>query len=201
MTVAQDTVICFGIGVAANLGASGSVQVRVEAERLARNGFLASWLPFTAVLLLAWPDWSWWYWSGVEDRVGLAFVLGVVLEVAGFWLGGRVSRGRSPPVLKRMLLATALVYVSLLILPWPWYSHVGSAEQFRAGAAVPLWKHWSLLATLVVGGAWMFAVLAATAVRLYKMGAVSLSLLLFHSLSLSLRLSLSPSLSPSPNIL
>jgi phosphate transport system substrate-binding protein len=170
--------MCLGIGIAANLGASGSVQVRLEAERLARNGFLASWLPFTAVLLLAWPDWSWWYWSGVEDQVGLAFVLGVVLEVGGFWLGGRASQGRSPPVIKRMLLATAGVYVCLLILPWPWYSHVGSAEQFRAGAAVPMWKHWPLLGTLVVGGAWMFGVLAATAVRLYKIGAVSLSLLL-----------------------
>jgi len=115
----------------------------------------------------------------------MALVLAVVLEVGGFWLGARVSNGRGPPAIKRILLAVGLVYVCLLVFPWPYYSHVGSAEQFRAAAAVPLWEHWPLLITLVVGGAWMFGVLAATALRLYKMGAVTLSLLLCAPLLLS----------------
>ena len=184
MTVAQDTVMCFGIGVAANLGANGTGALRVEAQRIARNGFLASWLPFTAALLVAWPDWSWWYWSEVEGRVGLALVLGVALEVGGFFVGRRLSSGLSPPAIGRLLAAVGLVYLCSLIFPWQWYSHVGTAEQFRAGAAVPLWKHVPLLITLVVGGAWMFAVLGLTVVKLWKMGTVSLSLLLCASLSL-----------------
>ena len=185
VTVAQDTVMCFGIGVAANLGAAGSAPLRLEAQRLARNGFLASWLPVTTVLLLAWPDWSWWYWSGVEDKVGMALVLGVGLEVGAFWLGQRFSTGWSPPVLRRILLAVALTYVCLLVFPWALYSKVGSAEQYHAGAAVPLWENGWLLVTLVVGGAWMIGVLAATAARLYRMGALVLSLLLCAPLMLS----------------
>jgi len=183
MTVAQDTVMCFGIGVAANLGASGTGALRLEAQKIARNGFLASWLPFTTALLVAWPDWSWWYWSGVEDRVGLALVLGIGLEVGGFFAGRRLASGLSPPVIGRVLAAVALIYLCSLIVPWQWYSHVGTAEQFRADAAIPLWRHVPLLITLVVGGAWMFSILGLTVLKLWKMGTVSLSVLLCVSLS------------------
>ena len=184
MTVAQDTVMCFGIGVAANLGASGASALRAEAQKIARNGFLASWLPFTAVLLLAWPSWSWWYWSGVTDRVGLALVLGITLEVGGFFLGRRLASGLSPPTIGRALLAIGLLYLCLLIFPWSVYSQVGTAEQFRAGAAVPLWRHGPLLVTLVVGGAWMVSILGLTVLKLWRMGTVSLSLSLCICLSL-----------------
>ena len=54
MTVAQDTMMCLGIGVAANLGINSTGPLKLQAQKVIRNGFLASWLPFTAALLLAW---------------------------------------------------------------------------------------------------------------------------------------------------
>jgi len=185
MTVAQDTMMCLGIGVAANLGINSTGPLKLQAQKVIRNGFLASWLPFTAALLLAWPDWSWWYWSGVEDRIGLALVLAVVLEVGAFFLGRRVARGLSPSAIGRMLVGVGLLYICLLVLPWQWYSQVGTASQFRSGAATPLWRHGALLVTLVVGGAWMFSVLGLTVAKLWRLGTISLSLLLCSPLFLS----------------
>ena len=185
MTVAQDTVMCLGFGVAANLGASGGRALKAEAEKLSRNGFLASWVPFSTALLLAWPDWSWWYWEPVEGRVGVALVLALFLEVGAFFLGRRAARGLSPAAIGRVMLALALIYVVLLVYPWQWYSYVGTTEQFRAGATVRLWQHIPLLVTLVVGATWMFSILGLTVAKLWKMGAVSMTMLALAPLLLS----------------
>ncbi len=160
MTVPQDTVLCAGLGLLPALLAAG----RPAADRVgpAWLGYALGWLPLSAVFLLGWPSWSWWYPPGAFGELvaqpGLALILGLAVETAGFALALRWSRERPGPIVRKAVLATVIIYLALLVLPASRWLRVGTAAEFAQGQAEPLWAVGPLVLTLLVGGAWLVLV-------------------------------------------
>ena len=169
MTVPQDTVLCVGLGLAAHLAhAPAPTPLSLPERRCAVAGVLGGWLPLSAALLFWWPDWSWWYLPALEDQPLVALVLGLGLEITGFLVAFRTSSGLAPAARYRALVATGLLYLLLVVLPWKYYLPVGSAEAFRNGSAPWIWESPDLLITLGLGGLWMGLVLGLTALRIRR---------------------------------
>ncbi len=173
MTVPQDAVLCFGLGLGACAVLLGDEPLRRDEGGLAVGGFAAGWLPVTTPLLLSWPDWSVWYAEVFEGRPEAVLVFGVVVECLAFALGLNLARRWSPRACRRALGALALPYLALLLLPYEHYSTVGTAAALREGGGVPLWRATPLLGFLAVSGAWMTACLAWTGLRLRAVRASS----------------------------
>lgn len=179
MTVPQDTVLCAGLGLLPALLAAG----RPHADRVgpAWLAFAVGWLPVSAVFLLGWPSWSWWYPPGAFGELvagpGPALILGFGLETAAFALALRWSRSRPEPIVRRAVFAIAIIYVCLLVLPAGRWLSVGTEAEFVAGAAKPLWSVAPLVATLAVGGAWL-VLIQGLLVRRLRPSMLALSLLL-----------------------
>ncbi|HCP47323.1 MAG TPA: hypothetical protein DIU15_14875 [Deltaproteobacteria bacterium] len=177
MTVPQDTVLCLGLGVAAHLASPGPAPLRMDQQRVATSGFAVAWVPLTTVLLVGWPDWSWWYWEFLAGRPGLALVLGLVLEVGAFMLGLRWARSVGPPSITKALVALGVLYAALVVLPFQHYKMVGTAAEVASGAGTPLWRSPGLALALGLGGAWFAAFGVVTVLRIRKLAAVVLILL------------------------
>jgi len=169
MTVPQDTVLCLGLGVAAHLASPGPSPLQADQRRIASAGFSVGWLPLTTVLLVGWPDWSWWYWETVAGHPGLALVLGLVLEVGAFALGLRWAKTLGPPGIAKALAALGLLYAALVVLPFSHYSIVGTAAEVASGGGRPLWKSPGLALALGVGGAWFAASGVVTVLKIRRL--------------------------------
>lgn len=160
MTVPQDAVLCATLGVAAHLASHGGPQLSRSGRRVLAAGFLAGWVPLTAVLLIRWPDWSWWYWEPMQGNPARAFGVGATLEVAAFFVALRATRALRPAARMKLLAGLGLLYGTLLVLPWGLWGQVGTAAEHAAGTAPYVWEATDLMLTLGLGGAWMAAILA-----------------------------------------
>ncbi len=167
MTVPQDATLCFGLGMAAHLAYAAGPSLDSAATKRAVATFAAGWVPLTTVLLVGWPDWSWWYWDALAGRTDLALIFGLILEVGGFALGLKTTQALSPPARLKGLAVLGGVYTLLLVLPWSRYSRVGSHAQFEIGEAPWLWEALDLMGVLAVGGMWFVGVTAYGAWSIY----------------------------------
>jgi hypothetical protein len=170
MTVPQDAVLCASLGVAAHFASFGRPALTGAGRRTLAAGFLAGWLPFTAVLLTRWPDWSWWYWEPMQGNPALALGVGATVEVACFFGAFRLTGALQPPARGKLLAAVGVLYAALVVLPWSLWGHVGTAAERAAGTAPFVWEAMDLMITLVVGGAWLAAALAAAVLRVRRAG-------------------------------
>ena len=174
MTVPQDTVLCAGLGLLPALLAP-----RATGRRGAWAALVVGWVPVSAVFLVLWPAWSWWYPPGrlgeVLSRPEVSLGLGLAVEVLAFAAALHWSAGRSGPMIRKAMSLLLFLYVALLIFPAPRWLAVGTAEDWTAGTTRPLWGDPGLLAALAGGGLWLLVV---QAVALRRARAVSLVALL-----------------------
>ncbi|MCP4867802.1 MAG: hypothetical protein GY898_03685 [Proteobacteria bacterium] len=159
MTVPQDAVLCATIGVATHLASYGKPALTDAGKRTMAAGFLAGWVPLTAVLLTRWPDWSWWYWEPMQGNPALALGVGATLEVAAYFAAFRLTQALEPPARLKLLAALGVLYGMLIVLPWNLWGQVGTAAEHAAGTAPYVWEAMDLMITLGIGGAWMAAAL------------------------------------------
>ncbi len=179
MTVPQDTVLCAGLGLLPALLAAG--RPAVDRVGPAWLGYALGWLPLSAVFLLGWPSWSWWYPPGALGDLlaqrGPSLALGLAVETAGFALALKWSRERPGPIVRKAVLAIVIIYLALLVLPASRWLQVGTAVEFAQGQTEPLWTVGPLVMTLVFGGAWLVLVQGLVLRRL-RAPLIALSLLL-----------------------
>ncbi len=117
--------------------------------------FAGGWLPLTTILLLAWPEWSFWYAAPIVDHPEWALAAGVTLELAGFAAGLALASRLGLQGRRRVLAVAAMAYVVLLVAPWGLYGHVGTPGAHAAGEAPLLWQSPALVVTLTLGGGWL----------------------------------------------
>ena len=166
MTVPHDAVLCLGLGVASHLASREGEPLSAPQRRIATTGFALAWLPLTCTLLWVWTEWSWWYWEPVLSSKWLAVGLGLGLECGAFalaLLAGHKLRRRGQLVVLGLI---AIYEALMLILPWSYFSHVGTMEELQAGKLAYLFDSWALLATIGLGGLWLIGVGMWTARRL-----------------------------------
>lgn len=152
--------LCFGLPLAASILLPALDPATSRGRTAVAGAFAAGWLPVTAVLLLAWPEWSWWYFGPIVQHPEWGLPLGVAAEVAGFVAGLALAARLSPSGRRSAAIGAVAVYALLLVAPWGLWGHVGTPGARVAAEAPWVWASPALLVTLGLGGGWLVAAFA-----------------------------------------
>jgi hypothetical protein len=166
MTVPHDAVLCLGLGLASQLVEAEGKVLSPRQRKIATVGFSLAWLPLSCTLLWVWSDWSWWYWEPALGSKWTALGVGLLLECGAFGLA-MLGSHRLKRKTQWSVLALIVVYQAImLVVPWSHFSHVGTVQEIQAGTAPSLFASPALIATIVLGGIWLSALIFLTARRL-----------------------------------